>query len=77
MDEALYNLREVAKLSQDLVLMGNFNHLDICRGDKTAKHKQFRRFLECVDYNLPPKKIEETKRRGFMQDLILTKKRGW
>lgn len=77
MDEVLYKLTGVAKLSQDLVLMGNFDHLDICRRDKTAKHKQSRRFLEYVHEYLLPKKTEETMRRGSMQDLILSKKRGW
>lgn len=62
MEEALYELTEVAKLSQDLVLMGNFDHFDICRRDKTAKHKLSRRFLERVDDDLLPKKIEETMR---------------
>lgn len=31
--------------------MGDFNHPNICQKDKTAEHKQSRRFLECTDDN--------------------------
>ncbi|KAK4831507.1 hypothetical protein QYF61_018091 [Mycteria americana] len=37
-----------ASCSQALVLMGHFNHPDICWRDNTAGHKQSRRFLEYV-----------------------------
>ncbi|GAB0203506.1 interleukin-6 receptor subunit beta [Grus japonensis] len=50
-DEALYRQIGAASCSQALVLMGNFNHPDICWRDNTAGHKQSRRFLECVDDN--------------------------
>lgn len=56
--------------------MRNLDHLEICRMDKTAKHKQPRKFLECVDDNLLLKEMEETMKRGSMQDLILTKRTG-
>ena len=48
-DEALYRQIGAASCSQALVLMGDFNHPDICWRDNTAGHKQSRRFLECVD----------------------------
>jgi len=47
-DEALYRQIGVASCSQALVLVGD---LDICWRDKTAGHKQSRRFLDCVDDN--------------------------
>lgn len=56
--------------------MRNLDHFEICRMDKTAKHKQSMRFLECVDDNVLLKAMEETMRRGSMQDLILTNKRA-
>ncbi|GAB0182547.1 hypothetical protein GRJ2_000720000 [Grus japonensis] len=56
--------------------MGDFNHPDICWRDKTAEHKQSRKFLECVDDNFLLQVIEEPTRRGAMLDLILTNKEG-
>ncbi|GAB0207569.1 hypothetical protein GRJ2_003222600 [Grus japonensis] len=50
-DEALYRQIGAASHSQALVLMGDFNHPDICWRDNTAGHKQSRRFLECVNDN--------------------------
>ena len=50
-DEALYRQIGAASHSQALVLMGDFNHPDICWRDNTAGHKQSRRFLECIDDN--------------------------
>ena len=62
--------------SQALVLMGDFNHPNICWRDNTAGHKQSRRFLECVDGNFLLQVIEEPARRGAMLDLVLTNKEG-
>ena len=50
-DEALYRQLEAASRSQALVLMGDFNHPNICWRDNTAGHKQSRRFLQCTDDN--------------------------
>ncbi|GAB0188316.1 hypothetical protein GRJ2_001296900 [Grus japonensis] len=50
-DEALYRQIGAASRSQALVLMGDFNHPDICWRDSAAEHKQSRKFLECVDDN--------------------------
>lgn len=47
--------------------MDNFNHRTICWRDNTARHRQCRRFLECVD---------EPTRRGALLDLILTSMDG-
>ena len=48
-DEALYRRIGEASRSKALVLMGDFNHPDICWRDNTAGHRQARRFLECVE----------------------------
>ncbi|GAB0209274.1 mitochondrial enolase superfamily member 1 [Grus japonensis] len=75
-DEALYRQIGAASRSQALVLMGDFNHPDICWRDNAAGHKQSRKFLECVDDNFLLQGIEEPMRRGAMLDLILTNKEG-
>ncbi|GAB0176272.1 hypothetical protein GRJ2_000092400 [Grus japonensis] len=75
-DEALYRQIGAASRSQALVLMGDFNHPDICWRDNAAECKQPRKFLECVDDNFLLQVIEEPTRRGAMLDLILTNKEG-
>ncbi|GAB0179229.1 mitochondrial enolase superfamily member 1 [Grus japonensis] len=75
-DGALYRQIGAASCSQALVLMGDFNHPDICWRDNTAEHKQSRKFLECVDDNFLLQVIEEPTRRGAMLDLVLTNKEG-
>ena len=54
-----------------MVLMGDFNHLDICWKDKTAVHQTSTRFLECVD-NFLFQVVQEPMRKGAMLDLVLT-----
>uniref|UniRef100_A0A672UTJ2 Reverse transcriptase domain-containing protein n=1 Tax=Strigops habroptila TaxID=2489341 RepID=A0A672UTJ2_STRHB len=56
--------------------MGDFNHSDICWRDGTARHKQSRRFLDCVEGNFLFQAIEEPTRRGAMLDLVLTNREG-
>ncbi|GAB0205799.1 hypothetical protein GRJ2_003045500 [Grus japonensis] len=75
-DEALYRQIGAASRSQALVLMGDFNHPDICWRDNAAERKQSRKFLECVDDNFLLQVIEEPTRRGAMLDLVLTNKEG-
>ncbi|GAB0187691.1 hypothetical protein GRJ2_001234400 [Grus japonensis] len=74
--EALYRQIGAAPRSQALVLMGDFNHPDICWRDNAAEHKQSRKFLECVDDNLLLQVTEEPMRGGAMLDLVLTNKEG-
>ncbi|PKU26923.1 selenoprotein n [Limosa lapponica baueri] len=50
-DETLYRQIGAALHSQALVLMGDFNHPDICWKDNTEGHKKSRRFLACVNDN--------------------------
>ncbi|GAB0199646.1 hypothetical protein GRJ2_002430000 [Grus japonensis] len=75
-DEALYRQIGAASRSQALVLMGDFNHPDICWRDNAAERKQSRKFLECVDDNFLLQVTEEPTRRGAVLDLILTNKEG-
>ncbi|GAB0179062.1 hypothetical protein GRJ2_000371500 [Grus japonensis] len=75
-DEALCRQMGAASGPQALVLMGDFNHPNICWRDNAAERKQSRRFLECVNNNFLLQVIEEPMRRGAMLDLILTNKEG-
>ncbi|GAB0198633.1 hypothetical protein GRJ2_002328700 [Grus japonensis] len=72
----LYRQIGTASCSQALVLMGDFNHADICWRGNTAEHKQSRKFLECIGDNFLLQVIEEPMRRGAMLDLVLTNKEG-
>ena len=47
-NEASYRHIGEASCPQALVLMGEFNHPNICWRDNTAGHKQSRRFLQCI-----------------------------
>ncbi|GAB0183006.1 hypothetical protein GRJ2_000765900 [Grus japonensis] len=75
-DEALDRQIGAASCSQALVLLGDFNHPNICWRANTAGHKQSGRFLECTDDNFLLQVIEEPTRRGAMLDLVLTNKEG-
>ncbi|GAB0183586.1 hypothetical protein GRJ2_000823900 [Grus japonensis] len=72
----LYRQTGAASRSQALVLMGDFNHPDICWRDNAAERKQSRRFLECLDDNFLLQVTEKPTRRGAMLDLVLTNKEG-
>ncbi|KAJ7414022.1 hypothetical protein WISP_86763 [Willisornis vidua] len=58
---AFYGQLEIALWSQALVLLGNFNHPDICRGTEDS-------FLMQV--------MEEPMRKGVLLDLVLTNQTG-
>ncbi|XP_065411777.1 uncharacterized protein LOC135973241 [Chrysemys picta bellii] len=71
-DEAFFwQLAEVAR-SQALVLMGDFNHPDICWESNTAVHRQSRTFLESVGDNFLVQVLEEPTRGRAFLDLLLT-----
>ena len=76
MDEELYRQIGTASCSQALVFMGDFNHPDICWRNGTARHKQSRRILDCVEDNFLLQVIEEPTRSGDMLDLVLTNREG-
>ena len=62
MDESFYEqLVEVAQL-RALVLIGNFNFLDICWKYNTVQRKQSRRLLEYVEYSFLAKLVREPTR---------------
>jgi len=75
-DETPYRQTGEASCSKVLVLMGDFNHPNICWRDNTAGQKQSRRFLECAEDNFLLQAIGEPMRRGVMLDLFLTNKEG-
>lgn len=75
-DEAFYRQLQVASHSQALVLMGDFNHPDICWEDNTAQNKQSRSLLQNTAGNFLMQVVGEPTRRGVQQqlDLVLTKR---
>ena len=75
-DEAFYRQLKVASQAQALVLMGDFNHPDICWEDHTARHAQSRRLLQCIDDNFLTQVVQEPTRRGALLDLVLTNTEG-
>ncbi|KAF4804031.1 hypothetical protein TURU_011235 [Turdus rufiventris] len=75
-DESLYRQIGEASRSQALVLMGDFNHPNICWRDNTAGCRQTRSFLECVDVNFLLQVIEEPTRSCAMLEIVLTNKEG-
>ncbi|GAB0204921.1 mitochondrial enolase superfamily member 1 [Grus japonensis] len=76
MNEGLYRQIRAASHSQALILMGDFNHPNICWRDNTARHKQSRRFLECIGDKFLLQVIEEPTRRGAVLHFVLTNKEG-
>jgi len=50
-DEAFLLQLQEASLSQALVLLGDFNHPDICWKSNTASCRQSSGFLECIEDN--------------------------
>ncbi|CAM5108800.1 unnamed protein product [Eretmochelys imbricata] len=58
--------------SQALVLMGDFNHPDICWESNTVVHRQSRKFLERVGDNFLVQVLEEPTRGRVLLDLLLT-----
>jgi len=75
-DEAFYRQLKAASQSQALVLMGDFNHPDMSWEDHTARHMQFRRFLQSIDNNFLMQVVGEPTRRGVLLDLVLMHKEG-
>jgi len=73
-DEAFHRQLKVASQSQGLVLVGDFNHLDISWEDHTARHMQPRRFLHGISDNFLMQVVEEPAKRGALLDLVLTNK---
>ncbi|KAK4806252.1 hypothetical protein QYF61_013396 [Mycteria americana] len=75
-DEAFYRQLGAASHLQALILLRDFNHLNICWRDNRAGHKQSRKFLESINDNFLTQVTEESMRRGALLDLLLTNKEG-
>jgi len=75
-DKAFCKQLKGAARSRALVLMGDFNHPDVCWNDHTARHTQSRRLLQGIDDNFLMQVVEETVRRDMLLDLVLTNKEG-
>jgi len=75
-DEVFY--KRLAEVSQSLALalVGVFNLLDICWKYDTAKRKQTRRLLECVEDNFLTQVVSEPTRGGASLDLLFTNREG-
>jgi len=57
-DEAIYlQLQEVTRL-QELILLGYFNHLDVCWKSSMASCRQSKKLLECIEDNRLSQVIE-------------------
>ena len=67
----MLQLREVLH-SQVLILMEDFNHLDICWENITGSCKQSRRLLESINDNILVQVLERLTRDEVLLDLVLT-----
>lgn len=56
--------------------MGDFSHSNICCRNNTAKHKQFKRWLESIDEHFLLQVMEGPSRKSVLTDLILMNKEG-
>eukprot|EP00076_Gallus_gallus_P031122 XP_015155904.2 uncharacterized protein LOC107055427 [Gallus gallus] len=61
-----------ASCSRALVLVGDFNHLDICWKDHTASCKRSRRLVESIDDNFLVQVVDRPTRGEALLDLLLT-----
>ncbi|RMC20427.1 hypothetical protein DUI87_01281 [Hirundo rustica rustica] len=62
--------------SSALVLVGDFNLLDICWELNTAEKRQSRKFLECMEDNFLSQLVGEPTRGGTMLDLLFANRDG-
>ena len=63
-------------MSQAMVLMGNFNHLDTCWRNNTDGHMQSWRFLENIRDKFLTQMLKEPVSTGALLDLVITNKEG-
>ena len=71
-DEAFFIQMWEALCSRALVLVGDFNHLDICWKDHTASCKRSRRLMESIDDNFLVQVVDRPTRGEALLDLVLT-----
>ncbi|PKU34849.1 mitochondrial fission process protein 1 [Limosa lapponica baueri] len=72
-DEVFLLQLQEALHSQALVLLGHFNHPDICWKSSTVSCRQSRRFLECIGDNFLSQVIDSLTRGDAILDLMITK----
>ena len=72
-DEAFFREQEETSQLQDLVLVGDFSHLDSCRMSTMTGYKQTRKFLGCVNDNFLMQVLHELTRGDFLPDLLMLK----
>jgi len=71
-DQAVFLQLQEASCLQSLILLGDFNHPNICWKSSTAKGRLSRRFLECTEDNFLSQVINTSTRRDAILDLMLT-----
>ncbi|PKU38005.1 rna-directed dna polymerase from mobile element jockey-like [Limosa lapponica baueri] len=70
-DEIFYKQLAEVSLSLTLVLVGDFNFLDVCWKYNKAEREQSRRFLECVEDNFLTQLVKKQTRESALLDLLL------
>ncbi|KAK4831229.1 hypothetical protein QYF61_016327 [Mycteria americana] len=75
-DKLFYKQLGEASRSLALVLVGDFNLLDVCWKYNTAERKQSRRFLEHVADNFLTQLVSEPTREGTLLDFLFTNREG-
>jgi len=71
-DEAFFLQLQEALCSQFLILLGDFNHPDICWKSSTVSGRQSRRFLECTEDNFLHQEIDTPTQEDAILDLMPT-----
>ncbi|GAB0203436.1 hypothetical protein GRJ2_002809200 [Grus japonensis] len=71
-DKAFLLQLQEASCSQALILLGDFNHPDICWKSSTASCRQSRRLLECIEDNFLSQVIDSPTRGDAILDLLVT-----
>lgn len=71
-DEAFLLQLQEASCPQALILLGDFNHPNVCRESHIAGSKQSRRLLECVEGKFLIQVLDNPARGQVLLDLVLT-----
>ncbi|KAK4826158.1 hypothetical protein QYF61_005731 [Mycteria americana] len=71
MDEAFFLQLQEASCSQPLILLGDFNHPNIC-WKNTASYRQSRTLLECIEDNFSSQVIDTTTQGDAIPGLMVT-----
>ncbi|OPJ73509.1 hypothetical protein AV530_005845 [Patagioenas fasciata monilis] len=71
-DEAFLLQLQETSCSEALVLLRDFNHLDICWKSSMTSWKQSRRLLECIENSFLSQVIDHPNKGDAMLDLMVT-----